>query len=203
DDITGCQELRWIEPDTDADRGAGGDDVAGFEGDAGADGFDNGGDVEDQIGSVGLLAGFAVDGAQQIEGLIADLVAGHGPRAHGAVGVQALAEEPLGVFFLHVPGGDVVDVGVSPDVVHRLVLGDVAPTGADDDAGLRFVVQPVSQLQVGVDVCLGADDSRGGFGEDHRVVGDVAGAGGGVEAGVGELLGVLEVVATDAEDVAT
>src|SRR5699024_8126041 len=144
DDITGCQELRWIEPDTDADRGAGGDDVAGFEGDAGADGFDNGGDVEDQIGSVGLLAGFAVDGAQQIEGLIADLVAGHGPRAHGAVGVQALAEEPLGVFFLHVPGGDVVDVGVSADIVHCLERGYVSPTSCTCIPQVQFLLTSVT-----------------------------------------------------------
>jgi hypothetical protein len=58
----------------------------------------------------------------------------------GGVGVQALPEEPLFVVLLEVAGGDVVEDGVTPDMVERIGLADSAPALADDDAEFGFVI---------------------------------------------------------------
>ena len=55
------QELRRVEPDPDAGRGAGGDDVAGQQRDPGRERRDQLGDVEDQVLDRCRLAALAVD----------------------------------------------------------------------------------------------------------------------------------------------
>ena len=107
------------------------------------------------------------------------------------------------MFFLHIPGSDVVDVGVSPDMVHGLFLGNTAASGADDYAEFCLIVECLGQVQVGINVVSRGDDRGWRLGEHDGIIRDMAVAGGCIESGVGEFLGVVEVVATDAEDVAT
>ena len=60
----------------------------------------------------------AVDGGGDVQRRgIGDLVGRDDAGAHGSEAVQALAEVPLFVAGLHVPGGDIVENGVAEDVV--------------------------------------------------------------------------------------
>src|SRR6476469_983972 len=78
-DVTADQEPGRVEPDADSGRGAGGDDVAGQQGDPGRDGGDQLGDVEDEVLDRGALADLAVDLGLHLKGLdVTDLVGGHG-----------------------------------------------------------------------------------------------------------------------------
>ena len=204
DFVTGLQVLGRVEPDADTDGGAGGDHVAGLQGDSRGEGFDDGRHVEDQQRGVGVLAQFTVDAGLQLQVGDVDVVGGHRPRAQRAERVERLADEPLLVVALQVACGHVVDEGVAPHVVESVGFGHLGGALADDDADLALVVQRRGDVGVRVDRIAGGDDGGGGLGEHHRVLGQVlsVGAASGVEAAGRELGGVLGVVLADAEDVA-
>src|SRR3954447_13779594 len=202
DDVTAGHELRRVEADPDAGGGAGGDDVAGQQGDPGGDGGEQLRDVEDQVGHRRGLPRLAVDPALHHQrGHVRHLVGADRIGAHRAVGVQRLADQPLLVDALQVPGGEVVDDRVAPDVVERPLPADAAPAAADDHAQLGLVVQFLRHPVVRVDVVERAGDRGGGLREDHRRLGQRLGAVGAVVAGAAELHDVFAVVLADGEDV--
>mmetsp|Transcript_11418 Transcript_11418/g.24248 ORF Transcript_11418/g.24248 Transcript_11418/m.24248 type:complete len:363 (-) Transcript_11418:20-1108(-) len=94
-----------------------------------------------------------------------EFVEGGKHRSHGSVPVAALAQQPLPSvrFQLQIPGADVVNDGVPPDVLRRIVGGrESRDCPTDDDAQFDFVVE------------LGGDDAvrRGGGSRRRRVGGE-------------------------------
>jgi hypothetical protein len=133
---------------------------------------------------------------------LVDLVGSGDPRPGRAVGVEALADRPLLVVALAVPGGDVVDHGEAEDVVHGLAGGDPAAAPSDDDAELGLVVQLAGYRGVGFDVVVRAGHRSGRLGEHDRHAGFPVGVASGVVARAAELRDVLAVVHPDGEHVA-
>jgi hypothetical protein len=89
--ITSLQVLGWLEVNSHADRCTGGNDVAGVECDARGKGFDQGGDVENQLGGAGILAFLAIYKAANAGVGAVAFVCADQPRPHGAEGVKRLA----------------------------------------------------------------------------------------------------------------
>jgi hypothetical protein len=178
-----------------------GDDVARQQGDAARAGLDQGGNVEDQVLGARVLAQVAVDPAAHPGVGAVEFVGRHDPRAHGAEGVEALAQVPLLVAHLHVARGHIVDDGVAEDVRQRLGPADVATPVADDDGQLGLVVDLAGHGGPGkAHVGAGGDHALGHLGED-----DGPGLRVGVavlEDGFAQFLGVGVVVAPHAPHVA-
>src|SRR5208282_1054370 len=90
-----------------------------------------------------LLPGLAVDRQPHVEPLrVADLILGDQPGPERTESLAALALGPLAAALeLENTLGDVVGEAIAGDRLHRLVLGEIARTAADDDAELAFVVE--------------------------------------------------------------
>ncbi len=115
--VTVAEIDRRLTGETDAGWGAGGDDVAGHEGDGLREEGDDFGDVEDELVGVGVLLGLAVEVEADPEIVrVGDLVFGGDVLADGGEGVAGLAALPLAVELLEVAGGDVVEVRVAGHV---------------------------------------------------------------------------------------
>ena len=99
--------------------------------------------VEDLQAGVGVLPLFAVDEAPDGElGRISlELIRRDDAGADGGKAVEALAEIPLLVRGLDVPGRDIVQDGVAEDVVSGLPCGNVLGIPAQHDAQLALIVQ--------------------------------------------------------------
>jgi len=173
----------------------------GVEGDAARDGFDQRGDVEDQVFGAAILAQAVVDPAAHARVLAVQLVGGDDPRTHGTEGVEALAHVPLLVAHLHVARGHVVDDGVAEHVLHRVFARDVLATRADDHSQLGFVVDLFRHRRTGQHHIVAVGDHTLGHLGEHD------GPGGRVGVVVLEhrglqLFGVFVVIATHAPQVA-
>ena len=141
----------------------------------------------------------AVDGGGDVqrrgEG---DLVGGDDAGAHGGKAVQALAEVPLLVAGLQVPGGDVVDDGVAEDVLGGLFRRHVPGVLAQDHRQFHLIVQLFHQARVTGDVSAGGHSLIHPLGKVHGC-GLFLGEGAGVIAGGLRLVGL--VVHTQAQNV--
>lgn len=162
------KEFRRVEAHAYALWGAGRDDVAREESHAVGESRDEFRNGEDEVGGGAFLTEAAID--FRVDGEGERPVTDHDGRAHRAEGVEALAAEPLEVLFLQVSGGDVIDDGVSIDVLHRIFFRDVRASLADDDAELAFVVDFLGDCGMAVDFLVRSDDGGGGFGEENRIL---------------------------------
>ncbi len=188
--------------------GACSDEIAGLQGEVSGDEGNYFGDGEDHLVGVGVLHGFAVEAAGDIELLdVADVLLEHHLGADGAEGVEGFAAEPARfVGGLKVALADVVHAGVAVDVVEGFFLGDVFAGVLDDDAQLRLVVVAqvvkvvVPQIARYDDWLPGADKHIRGFGKEHRLGGPLQGQVFGVEKHA--LFDVLVVVETQGDNLA-
>ena len=121
---------------------------------------------KDQLVGHGVLPQLPVDpGADGLGRGLGKFVAGHEAGAHGGEAVQALAEVPLLVAGLQVPGGDVVDDGVAKDIVIGIFFPDVLRVPAQDDGQLRLIVQAIHEVKMPRDGVAGAGAVGGPLGE--------------------------------------
>ena len=191
DEVAGFEEFRRVCACADARGGAGGDDVAWEERHEAADVADEEGDWEDEVGGGALLAGVAVDGEGEVEGVgVTGFVGGDEDWAEGSEGVGAFALGPLAAeFFLPCAFADIVHDGEAGDVVEGVGFRDVSGFGADDDGEFDF---PVGFGSAGVDEdgVEGAGPRGGSLLEEDGFGGD---GGAGFE-------GVGAVVEADADD---
>src|SRR6185295_16423924 len=93
-----------------------------------------------QVARIRALPDVAIDETADAGVGKVDLVAGHGPWPHRAERVLRFRDQPLAMARLQVAGGDVVDDGVAPDMLHGLFPADCPPRLADDDGEFRLVV---------------------------------------------------------------
>src|SRR3546814_409204 len=152
--IIGFQVTRWIQAHADTGGRAGRDDVARHQGNAARAGFDQGGNVEDEISCMTVLTGFAVNPAAYTCAGSVKLVSGNHPGSHWAEGVEGFAQVPLLVTHLHVSCRYVVHDGIAEHMLQGVVLAYVLSTGTDDDSQFCFVI----------------DLAGHGTGQDHVVV---------------------------------
>src|SRR5690242_20340502 len=136
DDVAGDEEAGRLERLPDPAAGAGGDHVAGLQGDDLGQLLDQLVAVEDQVLGVRVLAHLAVDDAFQVERMRVDLVGGDQVGAERPVGVERLAEGPLRRLFLVVADRQIVDGDVARDDLRGVLALDVFAGPADDDAEL-------------------------------------------------------------------
>ena len=190
-EVAGLHEDLRVAGEAYAAGCAGDDDVAGAEGHAVAEQRDQGGDVEDHVGCVGVLKNPAIEAGLEAEsfGACGKLVGGDKDGAEGAGGVEVLANGPLLGFELVVADRGVVEDGVASDVVERAVHGDGASGGADDGDELAFVVELGGDVGPD-DGALVADEGGGEAAEEGGIVG-------GFEA---TFCGVVNVVEADTDD---
>lgn len=138
------------------------------------------GDGEEELVGDRVLPQLPVDVGADGQGRgLGELVSGHQAGAHGGEPVQPLAEVPLLVPRLEVPGGDVVDDGVPKDVVEGVGLRHVLGVPAQDHRQLGLIVQAVHQVEVAGDGRPRAGAGGGPLGEVDRLA--LPGEGGGVE----------------------
>ncbi len=105
----------------DPEGRAGGDDVAGQQRHDSGNKRHLGGHPEDHVTGVGVLPALPVEKGLHREVVrVRDL--GFDPGPQGGEGVETLGPGELPVFFLQIPGGDVVDAGVPQDVVPEVLL---------------------------------------------------------------------------------
>ena len=176
-------------------RGAGGDDIAGFERECpGAVRDQRGHAVDDLVGAVVLHQHVVVPAPDAQVARVPELVRGDHHRAHGAERVERLGPHELLVDELQVPGADVVDAGVAEHIVERIGLVDAPRVASDHDAQLRLEVHGVRELRIPLDD--GVWSRRPRSGTSRRAS----------EARCGTpplvLLGVGVVVQTDCDDLA-
>ena len=163
------EEPRRIAKRADTRRRAGGDDVAGLERECLRAVADDLGDREVHLRRVRVLEGLALDEAADGQPLrVGDLVGGHEDRAHRAERVERLAADPLPIAELEVPCRDVVETGVSKDMLEGAVRRDPARGPTDDDRELGLVIDLVREHRVPADLRAGANDRARPFGEDQR-----------------------------------
>ena len=135
-----------------------------------------------QQGGVGPLPLLPVDGAGDVQGRGEgdSLIGGEDAGPHGGEAVQALAEVPLLVPGLEIPGGHVVEDGVAENIVPRVLRFHVFGGPPNNDRQLGLIVQPLHQALIpgndpvrvpGPADPLGEVDRHGLFlGEGVRVV---------------------------------
>lgn len=194
DDIAGAEIARGLHAEADAGRGAGGDDVAGFEGHELRQIMNEERHVEDHRASAAVLAWFVVDPEAKAEiGGIGNFVRCDEPGAEGIEGVARFSLGPLATAFeLEGALGDVVGNAVASDARGGFGGGGkVAGFAGDHDAEFDLPIGFFGTAR-DEDVVVGADDGVGGFEEDD-------GLGGKGHAGFGGVVGVVE---TDADEFA-
>ena len=127
-------------------------------------------DIEDQKLGIAVLAQFAIDiGTDRQLWRISDLIRGHDTWTHWQKSVQALAKIPLFVTGLHVSGADIIDHGVTENVVLGLFLGYAVSVLADDHSQLGLVIQALYQVRVSRNALLVANCLIDTFGEIDRI----------------------------------
>ena len=167
-DVAGLEEFGRVKAHAHTGGGAGGDDGARQQRHAGGQLLQDLADGGDQQGGVGLLPQLPVDAAGDLQRRgIGDLVGGHQHRAHGGGAVQALAEVPLLVAGLQVPGGHVVEDRVAEDAVRRIGGLHVPGGPAQHHRQLRLVVQTVRETCVAGDDAVGLSGLADPLGEVH------------------------------------
>ena len=148
---------------------------------------------------IGLLPQLAVDPAGDLQRRgIGDLVGGDQYGAHGREAVQTLAEIPLLMARLQVPGGYVVEDGVAEDAVCRIDGFHVPGGFAQHHRQLRLIVQPVRKARVTGDDAVGLPGLADPLGEVDRrctVLGE------GIGAVPGGFLRVVPVVHAQADHI--
>ena len=151
--------------------GAGVDDITGFKGHGSGDEVDDGWDVEDEVGGVAFLGGFAVYayGEVGVEGVYL----GVDERAKGAEGVGALGAPPLEVAALPGAATDVVAGGVAKDVVQGVFLRHGLGAAANDDDKFAFVLDEAGVLGEN-DSALGVQERGEGLEEDAGNLGPLS-----------------------------
>ena len=163
--VAGFQEDGRRAGEADAVRRASENHGAGEERRAGAQEFDDRGDIEDHVVGIPILQGVAVKDRADTEGIrIGNFVAGDEYGAEWREGIEGLAAAPLAAAAVALPvaGGDIVGAGVTEDVGEGVGAGDVFATLANDDGELALVV----------------DGSAGKFDRDFDGVAGVLRAGG-------------------------
>src|SRR5574341_228650 len=148
------------------------------------------GDAEGHVRGLAMLSELTVHAAANLQpAQVSQVLDRHDPRANGAEGVEALGPGPLPVRFLEVSGGDVVGAGDAADAAQGRTLAHPVESDADHHRDLAFVLHLV-RLRRQHDG-LPVPDHRGGrLEKDERLLGH----------GVAQLLGVLGIVAADADD---
>ena len=129
--------------EADAVRRASENHGAGEERRAGAQEFDDRGDIEDHVVGIPILQGVAVKDRADTEGIrIGDFVAGDEHGAERGKGVEGLAAAPLATAAVALPvtSGNIVGAGVAEDVGEGVGAGDVFATLANDDGEFALVV---------------------------------------------------------------
>src|SRR5271165_3740326 len=177
-----------FEPDADAGRRAGGDDVAGPKRDARGDRGDDRRHVEDEVAGVGVLPQLAVDPAADLRVGQIDLVAADRAWAHRAERILRLADQPLAVTPLQVARGHVVDDDGAPDVVHGVGRLYPAPSAPNDDGELCLIVDRLRYGRVDAHDGLARHDALGDLRKDDRVLRRRPARGARIEAARRELL---------------
>ena len=122
-----------------------------------------------QQGGVGPLALPAVDRAGDVQGRgEGRFVRGEDAGPHRGEAVQALAEVPLLVPGLEIPGGDVVEDGIAEYAVPGLLRFYVPGRFSKDDRQLRLVVQPLHQALIPGDIPIRVPGPGDPLGEIDR-----------------------------------
>jgi hypothetical protein len=143
--VSRSEEALRTEPDADAGRRSDGDQVAGLQGDAGANGFDDGADVENHIAQAGELAALTVDiGHELLRREVVEIV------RHQATGEPTLVQNidartnHLRTFAIDPSGRLLVAASIQPIAVRgengvgTLTAGRIV-YGIGDDGKLTFV----------------------------------------------------------------
>ena len=156
-------------------------------------------DGGNQQSGIGLLPQLAVDPAGDLQRRgIGDLVGGDQYGAHGREAVQTLAEIPLLMAGLQVPGGYVVEDGVAEDAVCRIDGFHVPGGFAQHHRQLRLIVQPVRTARVTGDDAVGLPGLADPLGEVDR---RCTALGEGIGAVPGGFLRVVPVVHAQADHI--
>ena len=155
----------------DAFGRAGGDDVAGQQAHELAEVADQGGDVEDEVRRVGVLARDVVAFEPEVQVVrIFDFVGRGEEGAEGREGVAAFAFDPLAAAFeLPFALAVVVVEAVAGDVIHGVGLADIGGFFADDDGEFDFPIALAGVFRDD-DGVVGADDGGGRFEEDDGLL---------------------------------
>src|SRR5215210_1073412 len=142
DHVAGVQQP-WRRADVaHALRGAGGDDVAGLQGEGAADQGEDRAELEDHVPGVAVLDGAAVDARLNSESVTeVPYLRGRDQRAQRSAAVAVLAQRPLGGELLRTPRGQVVEGGVPEDCRPCGVRVDVAQRSSDVGGDLALPVE--------------------------------------------------------------
>src|SRR2546425_7481807 len=195
DFIPRLEKAGRIEADPDAGRRAGGDEIAGPQGEARRDRSDQRGDIEDEIAGIGVLPELAVYPAFHLEIVWIELVGRRDPGTHRAEGVERLPHEPLLVIALPIARGHIVDDGVAPDVFVGMLECDVAPRLPDDQRELGLVIDSGGDVGMELDRVAVADDGGRWLGEYGGVLVDLGSLHSpGLVAAPRELLRMLAII---------
>lgn len=88
---------------------------------------------------------------------------------HRAEGIPGLPDIELFVIPLSFSGSDVIDNGVTPDMVHRILFLYPIPSFPDYDTNFSLVVEGLGELRVREDRISVCDDRRGSLRKDDRM----------------------------------
>ena len=128
------------------------------------------GDGKNQLIGDRLLAQLSIDpGADGLGRGLGKGLLRHDTGAHGRKAVQALAEIPLLMAGLEIPGRHVVDNGIAEHIVKGLRLRDVFCIPSQDHRQLRLIIQAVHQVKVAGDGGAGAGAVGGPLGKVDRL----------------------------------
>jgi hypothetical protein len=162
----------------DTSWSAGGDEVARIEGHHARDPTDEERDGIDHQGSAAGLTARAVD--MRFDEDIGGIELSLDIRANRAKGIKAFGARELGVAFLNVASGNVVEAGVAKKMGESVVaIAQVGTAAADDEGEFAFVFDMLGITRKD-DGLFGPDDSRWRFEKNKRLFRDFVAAFGGV-----------------------
>lgn len=198
-DVAGREPARRVEAHAHTGGRTRGDDVARVERHDARHLSDDLGHPMDEVRRIGALARLAVHEAVHAQlKRHGQLVGRDDNGAHGRVGVDRLAKEPLLVALLQAARRHVVEDRVAEDVAFGVLGGDVAAATAEDDGKLDLVVEARIDVEAALDGLAGAEDAHGSLGkvDGLRGLGEAAAD----DAALG-LLEVVCIVDAQAQDV--
>jgi hypothetical protein len=70
---------------------------------------------------------------------------------------------------LSLTSSHIVDNGITPDVLHSVLLGDLVAGFTNDDSNLALIIDGLRKVRMWIDVLPSADDRRETLGEDDGV----------------------------------
>lgn len=87
----------------------------------------------------------------------------------------------------------IINNGITPDVLHSVLLGNLMACFADDNSNLALIIDSLGEARVRIDFLTSTNDGGETLGEDDRVSGlvNLIGA---VETGAVEFFGMIGVV---------